>query len=162
MLSYLFTAVFLVVFARLAYGMTRNWHRAGRAPMSASRRWLALLAFGGGIYLFLTCVSDFTARRMDIYWAARHQASATREFEDSIGHPYSVEWPITLSAEATDTDGKAAFRAKVKGPRGKGVLIAAGKKERRVWHLTQLGLIPSSSGQYVSLLPMQTVQASAR
>lgn len=130
--------------------------------MRPSRRWLALLAFAGGMYLLVTCIGDFAARRMDIYAMSFQKAAASKVFTDQIGEPYSVAWPITLSAEATDTDGKGAFRAKVKGPHGKGVLIAAGKKESRVWHLTQLGLIPSSTGQYVSLLPMQTVQASAR
>jgi hypothetical protein len=124
----------------------------------------ALDGAGGvrGMYLLVTCISDYTARRMDVYTMSLRTAAESKVFADQIGEPYSVEWPISLSAEATDTDGNAAFRAKVKGPAGKGALVAAGKKENRVWRLTQLGLIPSSTRQYVSLLPMQTVQTSAR
>ena len=158
-MGYFLLAVLAVIPAWGAYVLMRRWHRLGQPPKSAIKLVAALLAFGGGIYLFITCVGDFTARRMDIYAMGLRTAGASKVFGDQIGEPYSVAWPITLSAEATDPDGKAAFRAKVEGPRGKGVLIAAAKKESRVWHLTQLGLIPSSTGQYVSLLPMQTVQA---
>src|SRR5580698_2222549 len=158
MVSYIFETIGLVVFVWLMYRMTRGWHRPSRGPMRASRRWMALVAFAGGMYLLVTCISDYTARRMDVYTMSLRTAAESKVFADQIGEPYSVEWPISLSAEATDTDGNPAFRAKVKGPAGKGALVAAGKKENRVWRLTQLGLIPSSTRQYVSLLPMQTVQ----
>jgi|SRR5215472_3192526 len=159
MLNYLFGAAALLIFAWLAYEMTARWHRGGRPPMSPIKRVIALVAFGGGIYVLLACLSDFTARRMDIYAEGLQRAATSKVFAEQIGEPYEVKWPIILRAEKelSGPSGDAAFDAKVEGPHGRGHLIAAGKRVGGVWHLTQLDIVPSSSGKYLSLLPLQTV-----
>lgn len=160
MLNYLIAAVVLIIFARSAYAMAGRWHRRGRPPMSPRNRVIALLVFVGGMYLLVTSTMDFSARKLDIYAESLQRASTSSVFADAIGEPYEVSWPIRLNAEETNTDGKAAFDAKVNGPHGKGHLIAVGKKVNGVWHLIQLDIVPSSSGQYISLLPRQVVPAA--
>jgi hypothetical protein len=161
MFSAICALITLYIFGRLLYRMSGRWHRPGRSAMAPKNRVIAILVFAAGMYLLVTSVADFSARRMDIYWAARDQASDTPEFTDHIGEPFSVEWPIALSAEANSDTGYASMKMKVKGSRVRGVLIAAGKKEAGVWRLTQLELRPLVGGDF-DLLPPENVGIADR
>ena len=150
MIDWVLSAAGLAVLVGIV--LTGPWPRGLNQPtMSSGKRAVMFLSAAAALYLLLACVSDFTARRMIVYGEAMQVVSHAKVFRDEVGEPFTVAWPIILSAGVTDAGNDAAFRAKVKGPRGKGVLVVVGSKGRAGWTLTRVDLV-MSQGKSASLL----------
>lgn len=102
---------------------------------------LAIIAIFAVYFVALLIFVEGMMRQSDVYKMTLQQAQNSPCVNTLIGSPLTPGWMISGDEQTSDTDGSADLSFPVRGPKGKGSLEVAAKKQGGVWKINSLNLL---------------------